>query len=92
MPIYTGSGDPKSEDFFMEEFMGFFINPYNEDEWSNEPYPEQKKEIAKMQQIKKYCDGKYSLDMVYDQIQNKTCSLPRSLRDYVINIIENEES
>jgi hypothetical protein len=88
MVFYTGHGDPKGDDFHMEEFGGFYTNPDNPDEWSSEPYPQQRKEIARVRAVKEYCNGRYSLNDVYQQIQDKTCGLPRSLRDYVIEIME----
>jgi len=92
MPFYIGSGDPRSEDFHIEEFEGVYTNPDNPDEWSSEPYPAQRREMRRVEKLREYMNGRYSLNDVYQQIQDKTCELPRSLRNYVVEIMESTES
>jgi hypothetical protein len=89
MSLYTGRGKPGDPDFHIEEFKGVYTNPNNPDEWSSEPYPAQQREIRKVERLREYMNGKYSLNDVYQQIQDKACELPRSLRDYVIKTIQN---
>jgi hypothetical protein len=36
MPIYTGSSEDGSDMRELKPFL--YINPYNENEWSNQPY------------------------------------------------------
>ena len=36
MAFYTGSTPDGSD---MKEVQGMYVNPYNDNEWSSEPYP-----------------------------------------------------
>ena len=81
MPFYKGKTRDGSD---IEEIDGVaYVNPRNPNEWSNQPYPEQRKLINMKARLLKYMAGKYTLDDVFKQIQDKTCGLSRSLRDYV---------
>lgn len=65
-----------------------FQNPYEELMRSVEYHdPIMKAKQAKLKRIKQelmnYMDGRYTLNNVYKQIQNRTCKLPRRVRDYV---------
>ena len=91
MAFDTGHGKPGDPDFHMEEFGGVYTNPDNLDEWSSEPYPDQRREMRRIERLRDYMNGRYSLNDVYQQIQDKTCKLPRSLRDYVIQIMEEND-
>ena len=82
MPIYTGSTADGSD---MKEAEGMFINPDNDDEWSSRPYPSQQKIISIKEELLDYQNGRYTLDDVYKQIQNKTCKLSKRLREYVLS-------
>jgi len=82
MPFYTGKSADGSD---AQEVHGGYINPDNPNEWSSEPYPKQLKWMRTHQAVLDYMNGRYSLQDVYDQIQNKTCQLSRSLRDYVLS-------
>ena len=81
MPIYTGSSEDGSD---MELAQGVYVNPDNENEWSSEMYPSQKRAIAQKQRVMDYMNARYCLDDVRDQILRKECSLSRSDRDYVM--------
>ena len=97
MPFYTGSTADGSD---MREVGGVaYANPDNPNEWQSEPYPAQKKMIRIKNEVLDYMNGRYCLDDVYQQIQNKTCKLSYRLRQYVLshydskgNFIEDEES
>lgn len=89
MPIYTGTGTPGDPDFQMEEFEGFFTNPDNPDEWSSEPYPLQKKAIRRAEILYEYMsDNQCTFKEVYEQVKSKTCTLSKSMRDYVVETME----
>lgn len=89
MPIYTGQGKPGDPDFHMEEFEGVYTNPDNPDEWSNKPYPSQKKALRKAEILNGYMrDNRCTFEEVYEQIQSKTCGLSKSMRDYVVETME----
>jgi len=85
MPIYTGKGIPGEEGFEMKEFEGVYTNPDNDNEWSSKPYPKQKQVINTKNAVMDYMNGKYTLDDVYKQIQDKVCKLPFRLRKYVLS-------
>ena len=101
MPIYTGRSTDGSD---MEEVSGAYINPYNPNEWSTNPYifrnifiPEGPKESksqrdykAKVRAIRKYMNGKYCLRDVYEQIKAKTCTLSAAQRAYVLSHFDKE--
>jgi hypothetical protein len=80
--FYTGKSADGSD---MKRFEGVYINPDNENEWSSTIYPSQAKALRIKNSVLDYMDGKYTLDDVYQQIQNKTCPLSKSLRDYVLS-------
>lgn len=82
MPFYRGKSSDGSD---MEEVEGMYVNPDNPNEWSSKPYPSQIKVINMKNEVLAYMNGKYSLNDVYNQIQNKTCSLSYSLREYVLS-------
>ena len=96
MPFYTGKSEDGSD---MQEVPGVYVNPDNPNEWSSYPYPSQIRELRLLQEIMDYMNGKYSLNDVYKQIQDKMCPLPKRLRDYVLshydengNFIQDEEN
>ena len=91
MTFYTGHGKPGDPDFHMEEFEGVYTNPDNPDEWSSEPYPEQHREMRRVERLRNSMNGRSSLNDVSQHIQDKTCKLPRSLRDYVVQIMEEND-
>ena len=62
-----------------------YVNPDNDNEWSSEPYSEQKKDYRYWNEVVEYMSGKYTLNDVYQQIQNKTCPLSTRLRNYVLS-------
>lgn len=81
MPIYTGSSADGSD---MKYFQGFYINPENDNEWSNKQY--QKRAIdVKYNRLMDYMNGKYNLNDVYLQIKEKKCKLPSVMRKYVLS-------
>jgi hypothetical protein len=82
MPIYTGSTADGSD---MKEYNGMYLNPDNENEWQSVPYPIQMKQIRLQNELMDYMNGRYCLDDVYKQIQNKTCQLPYRTRQFVIS-------
>jgi len=82
MPIYYGKSKDGSD---MKEFEGFYVNPDNDNEWSSQPYPSQRRMIDKKNSVLDYMKGKYTLDDVYAQIKNKTCKLSYRLRQYVLS-------
>jgi len=87
MPLYTGSSPDGSD---MREVDGVYLNPDNENEWSSMPYPKQRKAIALKNELLDYMNGKYSLDDVYKQIQDKVCPLPTRVRNYVLSHYDSE--
>lgn len=87
MPIYTGKTEDGSD---IEEVAGLYVNPDNENEWSNTPYLAQKRPISMYNEVIDYMSGKYSLNDVYNQIKAKTCKLPFSLRKYVLSHYDNK--
>lgn len=82
MPIYRGRSADGSD---MEEVEGVYVNPKNTNEWSSKPYPEQQRFINMKKIVFDYMNGRYTLDDVYNQIQNKTCPLSRRVREYVLS-------
>lgn len=93
MPLYTGKSADGSD---MTEFEGLYINPNNENEWSNTPYPSQLPDIRTKNEVLDYMNTRYTLDDVYLQIQNKNCLLNKRCRNFVLshydengNFIEN---
>lgn len=82
MPIYTGCSDDGSD---MQEVEGMYINPKNNGEWSNKPYPEQIRFMNIQKELDSYMDGKFCLNDVYKQIIKKECPLPKRVRDYVLS-------
>lgn len=82
MPFYTGKTEDGSD---MQEVQGAYVNPDNPNEWSNKPYKAQIKDMAMYDQVLDYCNGRYSLRDVYNQIKSKECKLSKSLRDYVLS-------
>lgn len=87
MPFYYGKTADGSD---MKEWEGVYVNPKNPNEWSSEPYPEQKKEHRMWWAVRDYMNGRFTLNDVRDQIVKKTCSLPKSLRDYVLSYYDND--
>jgi hypothetical protein len=82
MPIYTGKSADGSD---MRLVEGVYVNPDNDNEWSSEPYPKQRKAINTKNEVLDYMNGRYCLDDVYEQIKNKVCKLPKRVRDYVVS-------
>lgn len=82
MPFYRGRSADGSD---MEEVEGVYVNPRNPNEWSSKPYPEQQRFINMKNILLNYMNGRYTLDDVYNQIQNKTCPLSRRVREYVLS-------
>ena len=83
MPIYTGKSKDGSD---MQLAEGVYVNPDNENEWSNEMYPAQKKADRQYRRVYDYlCDNKMSLNDVRDEILRKKCKLSKSDRDYVMS-------
>jgi len=82
MPFYKGKSKDGSD---MEEVEGVYVNPNNENEWSSEPYREQRKLIKIKNELLDYMNGRYTLNDVYNQIKNKTCKLSYRLRQYVLS-------
>lgn len=87
MPFYTGKSKDGSD---MQEVPGMYINPNNPDEWSSQPYPEQRKEMRTWETIKEYSDGRYTISDIRNQVLNKSCPLPRSIRDYILNLYDED--
>jgi hypothetical protein len=87
MPFYTGKSADVSD---AVECHGGYINPDNPNEWCSVPYPKQRKWMRDEQAVLDYMNAHYTLRDVYDQIQAKTCPLPRSLRDYVLSHFDSE--
>lgn len=81
MSFYTGSTVDGSD---AREIDGMYVNPKNENEWSNFPYPKQPEERM-YDEIMDYADGRYSLNDLKKQIDNKKSKLSRRLRDYVMS-------
>ena len=88
MQFYTGKTKDGSD---MQEAKGAYVNPDNPNECSNMPYPAQKKDMRMWDCVIDYCNGRYSLRDVYNQIQNKECNLSKSLRDYVLSHFNSNE-
>jgi hypothetical protein len=82
MPFYTGKSSDGSD---MKEVPGVYVNPDNPNEWSPYPYPKQIKWIRMKEELMDYMNGRYCLNDVYKQIQDKTCPLSKRLRDYVLS-------
>ena len=83
--MYTGKGVPGEEGFEMKEIEGVYMNPDNNNEWSSEPYSKQQKVINTRDEVLHYMNGRYTLNDVYKQIQDKTCGLSFRLRQYVLS-------
>ena len=69
----------------MQEVQGAYVNPNNPNEWSSEPYPEQKKWVNMKNEVLDYMNGRFTLRDVYNQIKAKTCPLSIRLREYVVS-------
>lgn len=82
MAFYTGKSLDGSD---MELAKGAYVNPDNENEWSSEMYPSQKKAKEQKERVTDYMNGIYSLNDVRNQILRKECSLNRLDRDYVMS-------
>lgn len=82
MPIYTGKSADGSD---MKLVEGVYVNPENDNEWSSEPYPKQKKLMNLYNKVYDYMNRRYTLNDVYQQIKNKTCKLSRTEREYVLS-------
>lgn len=85
--IYTG----RSKDGSDAIQAGLYVSP-DEKEWSNMPYTKTQKEHASQTRIHwivfGHISGKRTLRDEYNLIKNKTSTLPRTCRDYVITAIE----
>ena len=82
MTFYTGKSADGSD---MKEFNGVYVNPDNNDEWSSTPYPGQQKIENLYSDLMQYANGRFTLNDIYEQIQNGTCTLSKSRRDYVLS-------
>lgn len=85
--IYTGKTADGSD---MHETLGMFINPDNENEWSNQPYnKEQRQEVKNHRtytEVIEYMSKKQcTLDDCYNQIKNKVFGLSSRCKQYVLN-------
>lgn len=90
MPFYTGKGVPGEEGFEMKEWGGMYTNPNDESQWSSTPYPGQQTKINIREEYDEYANGRFSLQMVYEQIVAKTCPLSKRLRDFVLSHYDKE--
>lgn len=86
MPFFLG----KTKNLDEAKQIGMYMNPDNPNECSSQPYPKQRKWMRAHQAVLDYMNGRYSLRDVYDQIQNKTCPLSASLREYVLSHFDSE--
>ena len=86
MPIYYGKTEDGSD---AREPFGVFINPENENEWSNKPYNKQQAQELKDHNtywdLRNYCNGRFTLDDCYKQIKNNTFPLCKRIKDYVLS-------
>mgnify|MGYP003511826203 CR=1 FL=1 len=87
MPFYTGKSADGSD---MKEFEGMFVNPDNDQEWSNTPYHSQQKQINVKNEVLDYMNGRFTLNDVRGQIINKKCLLSTRCRDYVMSHYDKE--
>lgn len=92
MPIYTGKTADGSD---MHNALGLFINPENEDEWSNIPYNKEQRQIVKNHrtyvEVVEYMSKKLcSLDDCYNQIKNKTFGLSARCKRFVLSHYDEE--
>lgn len=85
--MYTGKSEDGSD---AQPVEGVYVNPKNPNEWSSEPWPEQMRMLRLKEAFMEYASGRYSLDDVYHQIQEKTCPLPKRVRDYVLSHYDEE--
>ncbi len=90
MPFYTGRTSDGSDMVQASAFA--YVNPDNKEEWSNEPYPSQKKANRNYDALFDYMAGKYSLNDVYLQIKAKTCPLSANLRQYVLSHYDSDSN
>ena len=82
MPFYTGKSADGSD---MQEHRGVYVNPDNGSEWSSQPYPKQQRSVNLREEYNTYTNGRFSLQMVYQQIIDKTCPLSKRVRDFVLS-------
>jgi len=87
MLFYTGKSEDGSD---MKEFEGMYVNPNNNEEWSNTPYPTQQIHLNVNNEVLDYMNGKFTLNDVRDQILNKNCPLSVRCRDYVMSHYDEE--
>ena len=84
--IFTGRSADGSD---MYPAMGVFVNPNNENEWSNKPYT---REDRMWQELYPYlAKNLRSLKDEYELVQAKRSLLSRRLRDSVIHLVEKTE-
>ncbi len=84
MPFYTGSSADGSD---MREVRGMYVNPKNQEEWSNMPYDREQKAYDK---IYEHC-AKYhkTFRELYTQVKSGSKeNLPRWARVWLINEFE----
>ena len=86
--MLTGKSKDGSD---AKQVEGVYIDPDNTNIWRSEPYPKQLKILRKMakrervyNEVLDYMDGKYTLNDVYLQIQNKVCPLSVRCREFVL--------
>ena len=90
MPIYHGKSADGSD---MREWDGVFVNPQNPDQWSAAPYNKEQSNSKKesdrnfriRQSVQEYMNGKFCLDDVKKQIEEKKCPLSKTQRDWVMD-------
>lgn len=93
--FFTGSSEDGSD---MKRFRGVYVNPNNPNEWSNKPYPSQLKQIKAQEKRQRlydklidYMNGRFSFNDVIQQIKDKKCKLPRSVRNLALEILDKNE-
>jgi len=93
MPIYTGKSADGSD---MHEALGVFINPDNENEWSNKPYNKEQRQQVKDHRTKvellEYMNGRFSLDDCYTQIKENKFPLVNRIKKYVVSHYDEESN
>lgn len=83
MPIYTGKSADGSD--AKEAGVEVFLSE-DKSIWSTKPLTkDQAKSFSMKNEVLDYMNDKRSLDMVREEILNKTCSLSKRCRDYILS-------
>ena len=86
--IFTGKSADGSDAQVAE---GVYLNPNNQEEWSNTPYPPSKGQKMAWDIYDHITANNRTLKEEYDLIQQKKSKLSKRLRDFVVLLIENYE-